>query len=138
MGYEKRFRRLKISTNFTNKIKYLKKGVDKPLFLYYIISVVNKREKNMTNETVFIDAENGGVGVYIGAGNKVGFAKTAKTLKYILDTKNINVFEDRLFFSSSMDFAHEYGFAYHDGAKHIFYTAQELIKDEIIANGEFA
>ena len=138
MGYEKRFRRLRISTNFTNKIKYLKKGVDKPLFLYYIISVVNKREKKMTNETVFIDAENGGVGVYIGAGNKVGWSKTAKGLKYILDTKNINVFEDRLFFSSSMDFAHEYGFAHHDGAKHIFYTAQELIKNEIIANGEFA
>ena len=96
------------------------------------------REKNMTNETVFIDAENGGVGVYIGAGNKVGWAKTAKMLKYILDTKNINVFEDTIFFSSSMDFAHEYGFAHHDGAKHIFYTAQDLIKDEIIANGEFA
>ena len=92
----------------------------------------------MTKETVFIDAENGGVGVYIGAGNKVGWAKTAKTLKYILDTKNINVFEDTIFFSSSMDFAYEYGFAHHDGAKHIFYTAQELIKDEIIANGEFA
>ena len=56
----------------------------------------------MTNETVFIDAENGGVGVYIGAGNKVGWAKTAKTLKYILDTKNINVFEDTIFFSSSL------------------------------------
>ena len=138
MGYEKRFRRLRISTNFTNKNNDLKKGVDKPLFLYYIISVVNKREKKMTNETVFIDAENGGVGVYIGAGNKVGWSKTAKGLKYILDTKNINVFEDRLFFSSSMDFAHEYGFAHHDGAKHIFYTAQRMIQDEIVANGQFA
>ena len=137
MGYEKRFRRLRISTNFTNKIKYLKKGVDKPLFLYYIISVVNKREKKMTNETVFIDAENGGVGVYIGAGNKVGWAKTAKTLKYILDTKNINVFEDRLFFTSSMDFADEYGFETHDGGKEIFYSAQNMIQDEIIANGQF-
>ena len=92
----------------------------------------------MTNETVFIDAENGGVGVYIGAGNKVGWSKTAKGLKYILDTKNINVFEDTIFFSSSMDFAHEYGFAYHDGAKHIFYTAQRMIQDEIVANGQFA
>ena len=92
----------------------------------------------MTKETVFIDAENGGVGVYIGAGNKVGWAKTAKTLKYILDTKNINVFEDTIFFSSSMDFANEYGFAHHDGAKHIFYTAQRMIQDEIVANGQFA
>ena len=92
----------------------------------------------MTKETVFIDADNGGVGVYIGAGNKVGFAKTAKMLKYILDTKNINVFEDTIFFSSSMDFAHEHGFAHHDGAKHIFYTAQRMIQDEIVANGQFA
>ncbi len=30
-----------LSTNFTNKIKYLKKGVDKPLFLCHIISEVN-------------------------------------------------------------------------------------------------
>ena len=91
----------------------------------------------MTNETVFIDAENGGVGVYIGVGNKVGWSKTAKGLKYILDTKNINVFEDRLFFSSSMDFADEYGFATHDGAKEIFYSAQNMIQDEIVANGQF-
>jgi len=139
VGYEKRFRLIRISTNFTNKIKYLKKGVDKPLFLCHIISEVNKeREKNMTKESVFIDAQNGGIGVYIGAGNKVGFAKTAKMLKYILDTKKVNVFEDDVFFTSSMDFAHEEGFADQDGAKELFYSAQELIKDEIIANGEFA
>ena len=51
----------------------------------------------MTKETVFIDADNGGAGVYIGAGNKVGWAKTARTLKYILETKNVNVFKDRIF-----------------------------------------
>ena len=98
----------------------------------YYNSIVNKeREKNMTKESVFIDAQNGGIGVYIGAGNKVGFAKTAKTLKYILDTKKVNVFEDDIFFTSSMDFAHEEGFADQDGAKELFYSAQELIKDEI-------
>ena len=89
-------------------------------------------------ETIFISANNGGVEVDIGAGNKVGFAKTAKTLKYILDTKKVNVFEDDIFFTSSMDFAHEEGFADQDGAKELFYSAQELIKNEIIANGEFA
>ena len=91
----------------------------------------------MTKETVFIDADNGGVGVYIGAGNKVGWAKTARTLKYILETKNVNVFKDRLFFSSSMDFADEYGFATHDGAKDIFYTAQNMIQNKVISNGQF-
>ena len=89
-------------------------------------------------ETIFISANNGGVEVEIGAGNKVGFAKTAKMLKYILDTKNINVFEDTIFFSSSMDFADEYGCATHDGAKEIFYSAQNMIQDEIVANGQFA
>ena len=95
------------------------------------------REKNMT-ETIFISANNGGIEVGIGVGNKVGFAKTAKTLKYILDTKKVNVFEDDIFFTSSMDFAHEEGFADQDGAKELFFSAQELIKNEIIANGEFA
>ena len=90
------------------------------------------------SETVFISANNGGIEVGIGVGNKVGFAKTAKMLKYILETKNINVFEDRLFFSSSMDFANEYGFETHDGAKEIFYSAQRMIQDEIVANGQFA
>ena len=40
--------------------------------------------------------------------------------------------------SSSMDFADEYGFATHDGAKEIFYSAQNMIQDEIVANGQFA
>ena len=38
-------------------------------------------------DTVFIDAQNGGIGVFIGAGNQVGFAKTPKMLAYILDTR---------------------------------------------------
>ena len=38
----------------------------------------------MTNyETVFIGADNGGIEVYVGVGNKVGFAKTPKMLAYI-------------------------------------------------------
>ena len=48
------------------------------------------------------------------------------------------MFEDRMFFTSSMDFANEYGFATHDGAKEIFYSAQNMIQDEIVANGQFA
>ena len=86
----------------------------------------------MTKESVFIDAQNGGIGVYIGAGNKVGFAKTAKTLKYILDTKKVNVFEDDIFFTSSMDFA----------MKKVSQTKMvqkkivcKRMQDEIIANG---
>ena len=75
------------------------------------------------NKTVFIDAQDGGIGVYIGAGNKVGFAKTPKMLAYILDTKKIF---GEVMFTSSMDFATEAGFATDDGAKTFFNNAIEM------------
>ncbi len=80
---------------------------------------VNKeREKNMTNETVFIDAIEGAkVAVFIGAGNQVGAATTPKMLAYILDTHKIF---GEVMFCSTMDFADEVGFATHDGAKKIW------------------
>ena len=92
--------------------------------MWYIISEVKKeREKNMTNETVFIHAENGGVGVYIGPVNKVGFAKTPKMLAYILDTKKIY---GEVMVTSSMDFASEYGFADNGDARKLFNDAVEM------------
>ena len=75
------------------------------------------------NKTVFIDAQDGGIGVYIGAGNKVGFAKTPKMLAYILDTKKVF---GEVMFTSSMDFATEAGFATDDGAKTFFNKAIEM------------
>ena len=69
------------------------------------------------SETVFIDAMNGGIGVFIGAGNQVGFAKTPKMLAYILDTKKIY---GQVMFTSSMDFASEYGFADNGDARKLF------------------
>ena len=78
----------------------------------------------MTNqETVFIGANNGGIEVFIGVGNKVGFAKTPKMLAYILDTKKIY---GSVMFTSSMDFASENGFATDDGAKELFNNAVEM------------
>ena len=77
----------------------------------------------MTKESVFIDAQNGGIGVYIGAGNKVGFARTPKMLAYILDTKKIY---GEVMFTSSMDFASEYGFADNGDARKLFNDAIEL------------
>ena len=75
------------------------------------------------SETVFIDAMNGGIGVFIGAGNQVGFAKTPKMLAYILDTKKIY---GQVMFTSSMDFASEYGFADNGDARKFFNDAIEL------------
>ena len=69
------------------------------------------------SETVFIDAMNVGIGVFIGAGNQVGFAKTPKMLAYILDTKKIY---GQVMFTSSMDFASEYGFADNGDARKFF------------------
>ena len=75
------------------------------------------------SDTVFIDAMDGGIGVFIGAGNKVGFAKTPKMLAYILDTKKIY---GEVMFTSSMDFASEYGFADNGDARKFFNDAIEL------------
>ena len=73
--------------------------------------------------TLFIEAMGGGIGVYIGAGNKVGFARTPKMLAYILDTKKIY---GEVMFTSSMDFASEYGFADNGDARKFFNDAIEL------------
>ena len=75
------------------------------------------------SDTVFIDAMDGGIGVFIGAGNQVGFAKTPKMLAYILDTKKIY---GEVMFTSSMDFASEYGFADNGDARKFFKDAIEL------------
>ena len=69
------------------------------------------------SETVFISANNGGIEVGIGVGNKVGFAKTAKMLAYILDTHKIF---GEVMFCSSMDFATEAGFADDGDARKLF------------------
>ena len=75
------------------------------------------------SETVFIDAMDGGIGVFIGAGNQVGFAKTPKMLAYILDTKKIY---GEVMFTSSMDFASEYGFADNGDARKLFNDAVKM------------
>ena len=74
-------------------------------------------------ETIFIGAHEGGIQVFKGAGNLVGFAKTPKMLKYVLDTHKIF---GEVMFTSSMDFADEEGFAHHDGAKTLWNNAVEM------------
>ena len=75
------------------------------------------------SDTVFIDAMDGCIGVFIGAGNQVGFAKTPKMLAYILDTKKIY---GEVMFTSSMDFASEYGFADNGDARKLFNDAVKM------------
>ena len=75
------------------------------------------------NETVFIGAHEGGIQVFKGAGNLIGFAKTPKMLAYILDTKKIF---GEVMFCSGMDFADENGFDHYDGAKNLWNAAVEM------------
>ena len=73
----------------------------------------------MTNqETIFISANNGGLEIYKGVGNLIaGNIKTAKTFKYVMDTHNIDIDFDTIYYTSSMDFADEEGFAHYGDAK---------------------
>ena len=65
----------------------------------------------MTNKTVFIGANNGGLEIFLGAGNLIaGNIQTAKTFKYVMDTYGIDTDNDTIYTTSSMDFATEYGF----------------------------
>ena len=72
----------------------------------------------MTNKTVFIGANNGGLEVYLGVGNLIaGNIKTAKTFKYVMDTYGIDIDTTTIYTTSSMDFADEEGFENADDAR---------------------
>jgi len=74
---------------------------------------------------MFISAENGFVKVYKGVDNIVGGAKTAKGLANILMTHKAQNYD--VYFTSSMDFADEYGFDHYNGAKNLWDEAMKLI-----------
>jgi len=84
----------------------------------------------MTNqETIFISANNGGLEIYKGVGNLIaGNIKTAKTFKYVMDTHGIDVDDDTIYYTSSMDFADEEGFAHYGDAKILAEEGFKLIE----------
>ena len=70
------------------------------------------------SKTIFISANNGGLEIYKGAGNLIaGNIQTAKTFKYVMETHNIDPDYATMYYTSSMDFADEEGFAHYDDAK---------------------
>ena len=75
------------------------------------------------SKSVFINANNGRVEVSIGPGNTVGSAGTPEELSKLIDDNNIS---GDCYFSSSMDFADEYGFKTWDGARKIWDQMNEL------------
>lgn len=71
----------------------------------------------------FIAANNGQIEVFNGVDNMIAKVKDANALAYVLKMYNI---KDAMF-SSSMDFADEYGFENYDDAKEIWNEAVKLI-----------
>tara|TARA_E500000178_G_scaffold14931_1_gene14412 strand:+ start:54 stop:308 length:255 start_codon:yes stop_codon:yes gene_type:complete len=79
----------------------------------------------------YINAYNGGIKMYSGVGNVVGWGKTAKHIAYVIATHGL---ADAVFGGSSMDFADEEGFDHYDDAKILWDEA--LAMAEIMKGGE--
>ena len=83
----------------------------------------------MTNETIFIAANNGGLEIYKGVGNLIaGNIKTAKTFKYVMDTNGIDPDVDTIYTTSDMDFADECGFDHYDDARILMEEGLKLME----------
>ena len=83
----------------------------------------------MTNETIFIAANNGGLEIYKGVGNLIaGNIKTAKTFKYVMDTHHIDPDVDTIYTTSDMDFADECGFDHYDDARILMEEGLKLME----------
>ena len=83
----------------------------------------------MTEKTIFISANNGGLEIYKGAGNLIaGNIKTAKGFKYVMDTHGIDIDNDTIYTTSSMDFADEEGFENADDARILMEEGFKLIE----------
>ncbi len=74
-------------------------------------------------ETIFINAERGGISIDLGPGNRIGLAKTPETLNKLINDNNL---QGEVAFTSSMDFADEYGFKNGDGARILWNKTMEL------------
>ena len=129
--------------------KYLKslgklKGVDKPPFSCYTLSINNKeKEKIMKtfqmndtsgkmNPIRFISARNGGIQMYSNPGEQVAWAKTSEMIAYALRTKGA---DDIIMGSSTMDFASEEGFKNDEDATILWDEGYNMYLNEVEAVG---
>lgn len=76
----------------------------------------------------YITAHNGGIQMYAGLGNLVGWGKTAKHIAYVCETKGLK--GDTVATSSSIDFADEYGFDHYNGAKDLWDEAMTILMEK--------
>jgi len=129
--------------------KYLKslgklKGVDKPPFSCYTLSINNKeKEKIMKtfqmndtsgkmNPIRFISAHNGGIQMYSNPGEQVAWAKTPEMIAYALRTKGA---DEIIMGSSTMDFASEEGFDLDEDATILWDEGYHMYLNEVAAVG---
>ena len=129
--------------------KYLKslgklKGVDKPPFSCYTLSINNKeKEKIMKtfqmndtsgkmNPIRFISARNGGIQMYSNPGEQVAWAKTPEMIAYALRTKGA---DEIIMGSSTMDFASEEGFDLDEDATILWDEGYHMYLNEVAAVG---
>ena len=83
-------------------------------------------------DSVFIDTlSDKTIGVYIGAGNLVGTAKTARELHKVINRNKIDLHMRDIFFCSGMDFATEVGFKTDGCARQMFYEMQALWLEDL-------
>ena len=129
--------------------KYLKslgklKGVDKPPFSCYTLSINNKeKEKIMKtfqmndtsgkmNPIRFISAHNGGIQMYSNPGEQVAWAKNSEMIAYALRTKGA---DDIIMGRSTMDFASEEGFKNDEDATILWDEGYHMYLNEVEAVG---
>ena len=72
----------------------------------------------------YINAHNGGIQMYAGLGNIVGWGNTAQHIAYVMQTYGM---ADAVYGGSSMDFADEYGFKTNDEAWTMWDKAMEIL-----------
>ena len=80
----------------------------------------------MSNESIFLEADNGGIAVYEGPGNRVDWAKNVLSLSTVIENWDL-LDRPNVFFTSSMDFASEYGFKRNQDARILFGEASTIV-----------
>ena len=93
------------------------------------------KKASKANESIFLEADNGGIAIYEGAGNRVDWARDVLSLSIVIENWNL-LDRDNVFFTSSMDFASEYGFKRDGDARLLFGEASVIVLDRETAEEE--
>ena len=130
------------------KSKGFLRGVDRPPFFVYTISINNKEREIIMEKIVktfemydnsgkenairFVSAHKGGIMMYSNPGELVAWAKTPEMIAYALRTKGA---DEIIMGSSSMDFASENGFKNNEDAMTLWSEGYNTYLDEVNAVG---